>query len=91
MILLCMYIEQKNGWGVCFCRHESYHVVVIFQHGITCIGFRDAVEKEKFCHQLDRVVRWLGERADKQKEKVLGRGDRQKKVTEETDSGIQHE
>ena len=65
--------------------------VCIFQHGITCVGFRDAVEKERFCHQLDRVARWLGERADKQKERVRERGDRQKKGREETDSGIQHE
>ncbi len=27
------------------------------QHGITCIGFRDAWERERFLHQVDRVVR----------------------------------
>ena len=48
------------------------------QHGITCVGFRDKIEKDKFCHQLDRTIRWLGEKADKQKDKVLEKGERER-------------
>lgn len=55
------------------------------QHGITCIGFRDKGEKERFCHQLERVIRWLGEKAQKQKERVLEAGEKQRRGKEETD------
>ena len=47
-------------------------------------------EKDRFCHQLERVVRWLGEKADKQREKVLeAGGEKQKRRSgrEETDGG----
>ena len=50
-----------------------------YQLGITCIGFRDAQEKEQFCHQLDRVVCWLSEKAERQRERVVDRGDRKKR------------
>ena len=63
------------------------------QHGITCIGFRDEAEKERFCHQLERVARWLEERAGRQKEKVLDPRGKQKRDKEETDgpSATQHD
>lgn len=35
------------------------------QHGITCIGFRDTQEKDRFLHQIDRVVKLQQERSIK--------------------------
>lgn len=35
------------------------------QHGITCIGFRDAHEKDRFLHQIDRIVKLHQDRAVK--------------------------
>jgi hypothetical protein len=60
-------------------------ITYLSEHGITCIGFRDKEEKEKFCHQLERAVRWLDERAQKQKEKVMEAGERQMRGRDETD------
>ena len=65
---------------------SSHGVDRYLQHGITCIGFRDKEEKERFCHQLKRAVCWLGERAQKQKEKVMEAGERQRRGRDETDS-----
>ncbi|CAI8034911.1 Tyrosine-protein phosphatase corkscrew (Fragment) [Geodia barretti] len=61
-------------------------ITYLSEHGITCIGFRDKEEKERFCHQLKRAVCWLGERAQKQKEKVMEAGERQRRGRDETDS-----
>ena len=33
------------------------------QHGITCIDFRDTQEKDRFVHQIDRVVKLQQERS----------------------------
>jgi hypothetical protein len=54
-------------------------ITFLSEHGITCIGFRDTQEKETFCHQLDRVVCWLSEKAERQRERVVDGGERKKK------------
>ena len=35
------------------------------QQGITCIGFRDVQEKDRFLHQIDRVVKLEQDRSIK--------------------------
>lgn len=37
----------------------------VMQQGITCIGFRDTQEKDRFLHQIDRVVKLEQERSIK--------------------------
>ena len=71
------------------CSQVCLHPPCFIQHGITCIGFRDTPERDKFCHQLDRVIRWLEEKAERQKERVMegGGGGKQKKGRDETDNG----
>ena len=72
--------------------HSSQFIYILsllycFQHGITCIGFRDTQEKETFCHQLDRVVCWLSEKAERQRERVVDGGERKKKGRAAADGG----
>ena len=51
--------------------HVDYDSSDLFQHGLTCIGFRDTREKDRFLHQIDRIVKLHQDRAVK----LRGRSD----------------
>ena len=69
---LAGFYKKSNVWylnvGSCMlafsaCHAFMYNLPLIScwcfssQHGITCLGFRDVWERERFLHQVDRVVR----------------------------------
>ena len=53
------------------------------QHGITCVGFHDVREQERFLHQVDRVVRLQQDRAVK----LRARADSDNRVIQEGPTG----
>lgn len=52
------------------------------QHGITCIGFKDTQEKDRFLHQIDRVVRLQQERSIKLRVRAESEATAKKNPTE---------
>lgn len=42
--------------------HTHTHTQLM-QHGITCIGFRDVREKDRFLHQVDRIIKLQQDRS----------------------------
>lgn len=59
-VLICMQ-TYKCSWLAVIMIACLIHI----QQGITCIGFRDVQEKDKFLHQIDRVVKLEQERSIK--------------------------
>ena len=57
-------------------------VYVCMQHGITCIGFRDTQEKDRFLHQIDRLVRLQQDRSMKLRDRAASEATNKKKATE---------
>lgn len=59
-------------------------VTYLSEHGITCVGFHDVREQERFLHQVDRVVRLQQDRAVK----LRARADSDNRVIQEGPTGL---
>ncbi|XP_064393588.1 uncharacterized protein LOC135341052 [Halichondria panicea] len=61
----CVIGEKKVGKVFQYDLPGDLVMTYLSEHGITCIGFRDTREKDRFLHQIDRIVKLHQDRAVK--------------------------